>query len=378
MGNKSSLAKREGEHDLDFCEKLQVKKQDSLSNVDEDDEDEEKKIEKLDPILSSLNYDVISEVISFLDVKNQLLVCSSSKALFNEFIGTDSYNKYFYSCATKHAIPSINDMSLLDHLFKTAKREFKSSLNEEEIIVKFNRIWRKLLNILIETQSFKFNSSLPNIACEEDSHLLSYQGQSFGNFTFSMEAPSNLSELYDSSQSFSSEEHQFLFNFEIVTKDQTRNISIGMGDKEVKDLNCSSRFLGFPDNSLSYSSDGSIRFKIVESLRYEISLLPYKPGDLISMHVKSKPYTKGKEVFYSYQVNFFCNGHFLPYLEGEEQKPCPQFDCLCPLYPSFTLHSPGDSVRMLFSRSSHNNPAVHHKKALERIFAFMLEYNLLS
>ncbi|KAG2382342.1 hypothetical protein C9374_005544 [Naegleria lovaniensis] len=411
MGQASSVGKREASQDMDYCDShkivsspnedvLQIqhggtsspkscsssiKNSSSIPQVDDHQQqahqNRKKNKEKPPKGLKHqiLNDDVISIILSFLDVKSQLFVCASSKTLYDNFIQSNLYNKYFYECAVQHAIPSLFPFcqSSYEWISKECEK-LDQKRTDASFIAHCNHcesfMWRRFIYLLTSSQVLQFSTNLGDLVVEENGYFASLQAEhGFGNFSFSLNFSADYYQDVDSFQ------REYLVNCLITQKNESKNVAIGLGDHQVLDMSSEHRFLGYPPNTLSYSSDGNVKFNIIEGPCVTSRFPSFKAGDIVSMFVSVYPLQRNEESLYRYRVFFFLNGVFC-----EQQAVPTEFVSLCPLFPSFTLHCPSDSLRLLCNPNSlppgtdHTTTSEQHKLKIvvEKLFKFYVRYRL--
>ncbi|KAF0981051.1 hypothetical protein FDP41_012839 [Naegleria fowleri] len=415
MGQASSVGKREASYDVEYCNSKIVSSSSLSSNedvlnhgtasspkdsscssssfsknspslhvqVDQDkysDEQHQKKKnhkEKQEKRLKHpiLNDDVISIILSFLDVKNQLLVCASSKSLYDNFIQSILYNKYFYECAVQFAIPSLFPFcqSCYEFMSKECEKLYQHKRNttiESEQHLSESFMWRRFIYLLTSSQFLQFSTTIENLVVEENGYFASLQMEYAGNFSFSLNFSPDYYQEVDSFQ------REYLVSCLIAQKNESKNVAIGLGDHQILDMSSQHRFLGYPQNTLSYSSDGNVKFNIIEGPCTASRFPDFKAGDIVSMFVSVYPVQRNEESLYRYRILFFLNGD----LCHSDAIPT-EFISLCPLFPSFTLHSPSDSLRLLFNPNkmsdldeTKTSEQSKLKTVFKKLFKFYLQY----
>ncbi|KAL9654059.1 hypothetical protein ABK040_011603 [Willaertia magna] len=266
------------------------------------------------------NVDIISLIMTFLSLREQILFCFSNKFLFNTFIIDNKFNRFFYL----NLISSNN----LGELF-----------NDEEIIsslIEKNNKWRRLIDIFISNNNY-FINPMKEIIFENNCLT---KNESSNNYTFGLQRKDfpkgNLSALLSITQ------QQTLCQYKLIEKAIHSNVAIGFGDEKFYLGKEPNRFLGFPKYTLSLSSDGQIRSNFLStnciSTNIKLSI-----GDIITIIYNVK-LIKEKPLFI-YEFLFLVNGKaILP------QKLMIETNNY--LFPCLTLHTIGDSFEIYTFSSS--------------------------
>ena len=356
MGNSSALAKRQAWEDVDD---LEDDRKHSASSKKKSEPKQELLIEQQQ---LPIHDDVLSLVLSFLDVKTQCLFCSSSKHLYDTFFISPTYNKFLFTNATESAFPILHSTSFYNDISKLIEQAVTKNPSCKQSLLE-SVIWRRFLLFISPRVEFPIGFS-DKLIIEQDNQIASLQDDSPFNFSFALKFKSHSNEMLPEEQY----DYSFFLHTRIIKKHPHTNIAIGLGDSDFLDMTNNGRFLGYPLNSLSYSSSGALKFNVIQGPETTIDPVPpFRTNDLVSMHVRVSPLPKANEVLYQYHLTFLLNGQ--PILPKEAYPS--SFRSLRPLYPCFTLHSPGDCLEMLCSSRLPTHPE-QELTVMKSIFTYFI------